>query len=199
MKNLPRDILAIAFDFDGTLVDTLHLHYKAYQQVFSEMDIELTSQDFFSNIGGKATEAIPLFLRGRDTPLSIKQIHDRKKQVIVGMFQTAEITILPTASLLPLFHGKLPLALVSSGSRHGIELLLDRLAWKPYFEVIVTGEDTAKSKPDPAPYLLAASTLGVDPACFAAFEDTTAGLDSARRAGMVAFDVSINQVDPHSV
>ena len=120
---------AIAFDFDGTLVDTLHLHYEAYRQVFAFMGLSLSEDQFYSNIGGKATEAIPLFLAGREAPLTIEEIHRRKKIVVGALFLDAPLHVLPAASLLPLLMGRLPLALVSSGSRPGIEQLLGRLGW----------------------------------------------------------------------
>lgn len=183
---------AIAFDFDGTLVDTLHLHYEAYRQVFEFMDLTLSKDQFYSNIGGKATEAIPLFLAGREASLTVEEIHQRKKQVVSGLFLDAPLRVLPAAKFLPLFNGRLPLALVSSGSRPGIEQLLGRLGWFDFFDVIITGEDTAQSKPSPMPYLLAAEKLQLDPSNFAAFEDTPAGIESAKRAGMHVFDVSSN-------
>ena len=189
-----KQFQAVAFDFDGTLVDTLHLHYEAYRRVFESMEVELTENDFYENIGGKATEAIPLFLRDRPAPLTISEIHARKKEVIVELFRAAPLQVLPTARLLPIFHGTLPMALVSSGARPGILQLLERLGWADFFDVLVTGEDTPRSKPDPMPYLLAAEKLGVSPENIAAFEDTGAGLDSAKRSGMSVFDVGGNTI-----
>ena len=183
---------AIAFDFDGTLVNTLHLHYEAYRSVFKSMGLELSLPDFYQNIGGKASEAIPLFLHGRSATLSIQEIHLRKKLKIAELFRDAPLQVFPAAKFLPLFFGQVPLALVSSGSRDGILQLLNRLGWSEFFKVIVCGDDTTKSKPDPMPYLLAAEKLGVQPSAIAVFEDTPAGLDAARLAGMSAFDVSGN-------
>lgn len=185
---------ALAFDFDGTLVDTLHLHYEAYRRVFEEMNLELTPNEFYSNIGGKAAEAIPLFLAGREAPWSVAEIHARKKEWVKRMFESEPLHLLPTSGLLPLFVGRIPLALVSSGSRPGILQILQRLGWARFFDAIVTGEDTTCSKPDPAPYLLASRLLGVVPSRMAAFEDTAAGLASARNAGFVVFDVSPNSL-----
>jgi beta-phosphoglucomutase-like phosphatase (HAD superfamily) len=190
MSNLP--FKAFAFDFDGTLVDTLWLHYEAYRVVFEDMALSLTEEQFYSNIGGKAAEAIPLFLGGRHAPLSVGDIHARKKQEIERLFETAPIRVFPAARLLGMFYGRVPMALVSSGSRPGIMQLLERLGWARTFDVVVTGEDTTSSKPDPAPYLLAAKLLGVPPDEMAAFEDTAAGCESAKKAGMAVFDVSNN-------
>ncbi|MGC4016772.1 MAG: HAD family phosphatase [Luteolibacter sp.] len=190
--NPPRAFSAYAFDFDGTLVDTMGLHFEAYRRVFEEAGLELTREDFFDNIGGKASETIPLFLRGRPCALTVPELHARKKKQVADLFREADLTVLPSARLLPVLSQLAPLALVSSGSRPGIEQLLDRLGWRSYFKVIVTGEDTERSKPDPMPYLLAADLLGVLPAEMLAFEDTVAGWDSARAAGMTVFLVEGN-------
>lgn len=188
----PRPFSAIIFDFDGTLVDTMPLHYEAYRQVFNTLGLELSEEHFYKNIGGKASETIPLFLAGRDPGIPVMEIHHRKKQVISTLFQDAPLKVCPAARFLPIFKKILPIALVSAGSRPGIMQLLTRLGWSHYFDVIITGEDTERSKPDPMPYLLASSRLQVAPDLTAVFEDTASGLESARRAGMIAFNVCDN-------
>jgi beta-phosphoglucomutase len=188
---------AIIFDFDGTLIDTMPMHYEAYRRTFAELDLELTRDAFFNNIGGNAREAIPKLLGGRPCSASIEAIHTRKKELIRGIFSSAPLNILETAKLLPLLFGKLPLALASSGSREGIQVLLDRLDWQQFFAVVLTGEDTMQGKPAPDVFLLAAEHLGVPaPRCFV-FEDTDAGVQAARRAGMEVFDVRATTAADH--
>jgi beta-phosphoglucomutase-like phosphatase (HAD superfamily) len=131
---------ALAFDFDGTLVDTLSLHYEAYRLTFSRIGLDLSEDDFYPNLGGKAAEAIPLFLRGRACAMTIEQIHHQKKAEVARLFEHAPLKLFPAARLLGMFAGVLPIALVSSGSRAGIEQLLERLGWSGGFDVIVTGE-----------------------------------------------------------
>ena len=80
-------------------------------------------------------------------------------------------------------------ALCSSGSRPGIELILERLVWRSLFDVVVTGEDVAAGKPAPDLFLVAAERLGVAPAGCFVFEDTDDGVAAARAAGMEVFDV----------
>src|SRR5580698_3690890 len=99
----PHNFRAIAFDFDGTLVDTLHLHYEAYRRVFESIDLSLTVEDFYPNLGGPAREAIPRFLRGRQASLTVGEIHLRKKEQIAELFRTAPLQVLPAAGFLPLF------------------------------------------------------------------------------------------------
>lgn len=182
-------IAAAIFDFDGTLVDTMPLHFEAYRRVLAEVDIELAPADFFDHIGGNARETIPKFLRGRLCPLSIQDIHDRKKQLVNRLLAECPIPILETAKLLPLFARTMRVALVSSGSRPGVEIVLSRLGWDRYFAVVITGEDAPRGKPAPDLFLLAAQKLQVAPESCIVFEDTQAGLEAAERAGMRPFDV----------
>lgn len=182
-------VAAIIFDFDGTLVDTMPLHYEAYRQVFSSVGIELTAEGFQAAIGGNAREAIPKFLAGRNCPLSVEEIHSRKKTLAAQFFAERPIAVLASAALLPVLIGKYKLALASSGSRPGIEAILKRLDWQKYFDVVITGEDAKQGKPAPDLFLLAAERMSVTPeACFV-FEDTDAGVEAAQRAGMGLFDV----------
>jgi HAD superfamily hydrolase (TIGR01509 family) len=182
-------IAAAIFDFDGTLVDTMPLHYEAYRRVLAEVGIVLEPRDFFDNIGGNARETIPKFLRGRPCPLSPAEIHAEKKRVVNRMFEEAEIPVLETAKLLPVLAQHMPLALVSSGSRPGIEIILTRLDWNRHFQTVITGEDATRGKPAPDLFLLAAERLHVRPDSCLVFEDTDAGVEAGLAAGMRVFDV----------
>jgi beta-phosphoglucomutase-like phosphatase (HAD superfamily) len=153
------------------------------------VDIELTFDDFYKNIGGNARETIPKFLRGRACAIGPAEIHARKKRLVNELLAASEIRVLETAKLLNLFHGSLPMALASTGSRAGIEIVLARLDWQRYFAAVVTGEDAPRGKPAPDLFLLAAEKLGVRPEACIVFEDTDAGLAAAERAGMRIFDV----------
>jgi beta-phosphoglucomutase family hydrolase len=186
----------LIFDFDGTLVDTMPLHYQAYRQTFAEVGIELAPEDFYANIGGVARETIPRFLRGRPCPRSIAELHARKQVVAQELLRTAELPVLAAAELLRAFHGTLPIAMASSGSRSGIDVVLDRLGWRGYFATIVTGQDVNRGKPAPEIFLLAAERLGVAPRSCLVFEDTDDGVAAARAAEMAVFDVRLAQPPP---
>jgi HAD superfamily hydrolase (TIGR01509 family) len=180
---------AIIFDFDGTLVDTMGLHYEAYRAVLADLGLSLTRLEFDAAIGGKANETIPKLLRGRACATSVDEIHRQKKARVRDLLATAPVPVLATASLLPLLHHRFPLALASSGSREGIEILLARFDWARFFQAVVTGEDVARGKPAPDLFLLAARRLGIPASRCFVFEDTDAGIAAAQAVGMGTFDV----------
>src|SRR5882724_798233 len=66
---------AAIFDFDGTLVDTMPVHFEAYRRVLAEVGLELEPEDFYRNIGGHGRETIPKLLRGRACSLTPAEIH----------------------------------------------------------------------------------------------------------------------------
>jgi beta-phosphoglucomutase-like phosphatase (HAD superfamily) len=184
-----RPYHGVLFDFDGTLVDTMPLHYEAYRRVFAEMQLELTPEDFYRNIGGLAVETIPKFLRGRPAPFGIDQIHRMKKNVLRQVLAETELMPLPASYLIGLLEGRVPLAIASSGSRPGIETILKRLGWEKAFQAVVTAEDVRRGKPAPEVFETAAALIGIPPADCLAFEDTDDGISAARAAGCQVIDV----------
>jgi HAD superfamily hydrolase (TIGR01549 family) len=182
-------IQAILFDFDGTLVNTMPLHFHAYKTVFAAIGIDLKPEEFYNNIGGKAAETIIKFLDGRKSSISINEIHAQKKIVLQELIDEQEIITLEAAKLLPVMAPHFRLGLVSSGASQGIKKMLNKLQWEEYFEVVISGDDVEHGKPDPESYLLAANKLSVFPADCLVFEDTDEGILSAEKAGMVTFDV----------
>jgi len=179
----------LIFDFDGTLVDTMPIHYRAYHQTFAELGLELSPGDFYGNIGGKASETIPRFLRGRPCAVSVAELHARKQVLAHELLHTEAIPVLAAAALLIALRGTLPIAMASSGSRSGIDVVLDRLGWRDHFDAIVTGQDVTRGKPAPDIFLLAAERIEVPPRRCLVFEDTDDGVAAARAAHMAVFDV----------
>jgi beta-phosphoglucomutase len=92
---------------------------------------------------------------------------------------------------------RLALGIASSGSRGRVELLLNRLNLKKHFHVVVTGDEVAKGKPDPAVFLKAAQRLWTDPSDLIAFEDAVSGVKAAKLAGMTC--IGIAQPDRASI
>jgi HAD superfamily hydrolase (TIGR01509 family) len=186
---IPLSLHGVLFDLDGTLIDTMPLHYEAYRRTFLEMGLSLTPEGFYGNVGGTALETIPRFLAGRPAPSSVAEIHERKKRELAKLLDDVDLVVLPAANLLPLLRGRVPMAVATSGARPGVEKMLRRLGWLETFQAVVTAEDVKNGKPAPEVYLEAARRLGVPAGECLAFEDTDDGVASARAAGCTVVDV----------
>lgn len=184
---------ALMFDLDGTLVDTMPLHYAAYAEVMRTRGLHLREADYLTLVGPPAGEVIGLFVlaAGGDPALvDAVVLHSEKKVAFERMLAVRQPRRLAAAAILDAARGSVRCALVSSGNRRGVTAILASMGWSNCFDAIITGDDVDNGKPDPEPYCRAAETLGVLPERCAALEDTPAGIASARDAGMTAFDVA---------
>jgi beta-phosphoglucomutase-like phosphatase (HAD superfamily) len=182
-------IEAILFDLDGTLVDTMPVHFQAYRDVLADLGIPLDFPAFMAASGGAARETIPRLLNGAACEIPIEEIHRRKVARAARLFREAPPAQLPCSLLLPVLSKVLPVALVSSGSSNSVRTTLDSMGWTGLFRAIVCGDDVVRGKPDPEGYLKGASLLGVAPERCLVFEDMDDGVAAAAAAGMQVFDV----------
>jgi HAD superfamily hydrolase (TIGR01509 family) len=184
---------ALLFDLDGTLIDTMPLHYQAYAEALGRRGLRLDQDDFMSAIGEPARKAIPRFLKlagaGAVADGEVVLIHEEKKQIFERSLVTAHLVPLQAATLLMAAKDRRKLGLVSSGNRPGVTALLAAMKWHGIFDVIISGDDVMKGKPDSEPYLAAAGFLGVDPKKCLVLEDTGSGLQAGFAAGMSVLDV----------
>jgi HAD superfamily hydrolase (TIGR01509 family) len=186
---------ALLFDLDGTLIDTMPLHYRAYAEVFARRGLAFQEASFQAAIGGPAAEAIPRFLAslGVENVCSadILAIHQEKKDAFDSLLAQSSPARLPAAELLNRARGRKKIALVSSGNRRGVAAILASVGWENVFDIIVSGDDVSRGKPDPEGYRTAAAALNVRPSECLVIEDTDVGLMSGKAAGMAVLDVTL--------
>ena len=179
---------AYLFDCDGTIVDSMPLHYIAWQQVLAEWKCEFPEPLFYS-LGGMPTPEIVSLLNDR-YELNMPPVETARHK------EKLYYEILPQLQAVPevLEHieesfGSIPFAVVSGGSRDSVTRSLNALALLDRFETLVCAGDYRKGKPDPEPFLLGAERLGVAPADCLVFEDTEMGIQAATAAGMASVKV----------
>lgn len=174
---------AYLFDLDGTLADSMPLHYKSWVQAVTEAGGTFP-EDVFYELGGVPLPRTVEILNERfGYTMSPTAVAHRKEQLYLEML--AELK--PIASVVAhvhAMHGKIPLAIVSGSPRASIENTLTQLGLGGEFDVIVGAEDYTHGKPDPEPFLTAAKRLNILPADCLVFEDADAGIASAEAAGM---------------
>lgn len=188
MPTTHRNPLGLIFDCDGTLADTMPLHWRAWQLISRKYSIQFPEDRFYS-LGGVPSRDI-LRLLSQEQGLTLDPFAVAKEKESEYLKSLPLIGPIPTVvEIARQNHGKLPMAVASGGSRHIIELVLTHLKIRQLFGAVVTNEDVTRQKPAPDIFLEAARRIGVAPGRCRAYEDTDLGMQAIRAAGMEAVDV----------
>jgi beta-phosphoglucomutase family hydrolase len=183
-----REIKGLVFDCDGTLADTMPLHWVAWRSVTARHGIYFPEERFYA-LGGVPSRDILKMLR-QEQNLSIdplKVSHEKEEEYLKIMTTVGPIH--EVVEIAKEHHGKLPMAVASGGVKPIIERVLVHLGIRHLFDAIVTSEDVVNQKPAPDIFLEAARRIGIAPGNCRAFEDTDLGMQAIRSAGMDAVDV----------
>lgn len=181
-------IAALIFDCDGTLADTMPLHWRAWRQVTARHGVHFTEERFYA-LGGVPSRHILKMLRDEQglgiDPIAVAK--EKENAYLELMHHVGPIH--PVVSIAREHHGRLPMAVASGGTSHVIHSVLVHLGLREMFGAVVTSEDVVQQKPAPDIFLEAARRLGVAPEFCRAYEDTDLGMQAIRSAGMDAIDV----------
>ena len=173
---------AILFDFDGVLGDTMQDNYRAWSRVLLEYGIDLTHKEYFM-LEGLSVEAVAETILAR---------HDRDFSDVATVVALKDKYYLEdnhfrffpgAAELVAELGERFPLGLVTGGGSERLRYSAGK-DFLSQFQVVVTGDAGARSKPAPDPYLLAAQSLNVHPGACLVIENAPVGIQAARSAGM---------------
>ena len=183
----PKGIDAVVFDFDGLLADSEPLQIQAWQTFLARYDRELDDQLLNEMFGLRVRDSSRLVRDRLELPLSAEEVMQGRDEVFLELVATRLPLMSGARELIDHLRAEtdLRLALATSGHDRYIRAALPVTGLDGVFEVIVTGDDVARGKPDPEIYLAAARQLGVKPERCLALEDAPHGVRSAKAAGMV--------------
>jgi beta-phosphoglucomutase family hydrolase len=185
---IPSHIRGLVFDCDGTIADTMPLHYQAWVQALREHRAEFPEAMFYEMAGIPTVRIIELLNERHGYRIPVQEAADYKESLYVQLIDHVE-PIEPVVQLVKAYAGRLPMAVATGGTRAICSKTLKSLHLLEHFQAIVTADDVAHGKPAPDIFLEAARRLGVAPGACYAFEDADLGLQAARAAGMVAVDI----------
>jgi HAD superfamily hydrolase (TIGR01509 family) len=183
---------AFIFDLDGTLADTMPVHFGMWQVIARQHGLVFTEERFYA-LGGVPTTRIAAMLI-EEAGLALDPVAvaaDKERAYVEGLMSGALAirAIEPIVEIARARRADGPLAVASGSTRRLVTRTLDTLGIADWFGAVVAAEDTARHKPEPDVFLEAARRLGVAPARCTVYEDTDLGLEAARRAGMTGVDV----------
>jgi beta-phosphoglucomutase family hydrolase len=179
---------AYLFDCDGTIVDSMPLHYVAWKDALGEWNCEFEEELFYSWGGRPVTDIISSLNEMQGLQMPVDELAKRKETLYHE--QLPQLKAIPeVVEHIEAQHGRIPFAVVSGSRRSSVVKSLTVLNLLDRFETLVCAEDYKKGKPAPDAFLLAAERLGVAPADCLVFEDTEMGIAAATAAGMASVKV----------
>jgi beta-phosphoglucomutase len=171
---------AFLFDLDGTLISSDPLHRAVFAEVLAPWGVDMTEDAYARHVHGRLNADIFADLAPGGDPVSLGEAKEAEFRRRLG-------DSAPPVAGVPAFldaaeAAGIRVAVVTNAPRANAEAMLTAIGQRPRFAVVIAEGDAHAAKPDPAPYLLAAARLGVEPDACVVFEDSPAGI----RAGLAA-------------
>jgi len=178
-----RSFAGYIFDCDGTIADTMPLHYRAWTKAMEKFGGQFP-EDLFYAWGGTPTITIVKMLNEKfGLSMDPEATVAFKEDCYLKMLPEVQ-PIAAVVELVKQYHGKAPMAVASGGNRQLVLGSLGALGLVGYFDAIICAEDYEHGKPSPDPFLVAAKAIGVPPQDCLVFEDSPIGVKAAEAAGM---------------
>lgn len=192
--NLFQQYKGLIFDMDGTLVDTMPCHARAWEMVGEYLGYP-TKGDVLYQLGGASVRTIAIeTMKKYGIPMDLlEQVIQLKRKFGIELIKQ-QSTLLPAAEVVKHYYGKTPLALGTGSHKIVAEMILQKHQLNHYFNAVVTADDVNKHKPEPDTFLRCAELMAVDPAQCLVFEDADLGVQAGLKAGMQVFDVRTQQL-----
>ena len=195
MASLARD-LALILDMDGVIIHSNPLHRIAWEQYSRRFGIETDEAMHQRMYGRRNDDIVRDFFGPQLTPEQVHE-HGAAKERLYRelMGPVVKESLVPGVVEFLARHRSLPVAMATSAEPENVEFLLEAAGLRPFFRAIVDGHQVHAPKPHPEIYLKAAGMLQASPGDCVAFEDSFAGIESARSAGMMVVGVQTTHDD----
>jgi beta-phosphoglucomutase family hydrolase len=188
-RALPMNsIRGIIFDCDGTLADTMPLHYEAWLTILNRYGLAMDEDRFYALGGWPTKKVAELLISESGRAIDGARLSHEKESLFEDLLHLVR-PIAPVLEVVREYQGRLPMAVATGAVLEICEQILAQIGIGGVFDTIVSSEDVERHKPAPDIFLEAARRLGVAPGDCRVYEDTNPGIEAARRAGMEYIDV----------
>ena len=184
----PGTFRAYLFDCDGTVVDSMPLHYTAWTTALGEWGAGFAEELFYAWGGKPPREIIADLNQMQGLRMPVATVAERKENLYYSLLPQLK----PVPEVLEHInaeYGRIPFAVVSGSNRESIVKSLSAVGLLDRFQILIGHEDYTRSKPSPDAFLIAAERLRIAPQDCLVFEDTEMGIAGATAAGMASVRV----------
>jgi len=178
----------LIFDCDGTLADTMPLHFIAWRDTLNRYGVEFSEDRFYSMAGQPTLHIVKVLLEEQGISEDAETISSEKEAAFVDVLPQVQ-PIEPIVSIARKYRDSKKMG-VGSGSNHAVVLqVLAHIGLSGFFDAVVGAEGTKRHKPEPDVFLEVARQIGAEPTKCRVYEDADLGIEAAHRAGMTCFDI----------
>lgn len=190
LYNIKPGIKGLIFDLDGTLADTMPLHFQGWVAACRKFGAEIDNAFLRKHTGSPGWMIADEIIKkcNLNGSVTTDQIIS-EKLTLFYRDQHSVKPIEPVTDIVKKYYGILPMAVGTGGHREAVERTLEITGLRKYFDIVVTANDVNHFKPHPETFLRCAELMNVEPEFVEVFEDGDLGLEAAIAAGMVATDV----------
>jgi HAD superfamily hydrolase (TIGR01509 family) len=178
----------LVFDCDGTLANTMPLHWRAWSMITQRHNLHFPEDRFYSLGGVPSRDILKMLAEEQGRSFDHIAVAHEKEELYLPLMAEVE-PIHAVVEIAKANHGKIPMAVASGGTQKIICQVLEHLKIRHLFDAVVTSEMVTNQKPAPDIFIEAARRIGVDPKFCRGYEDTDLGMTAIRAAGMDAVDV----------
>ncbi len=183
------EIKGLIFDLDGTISDTMPIHYIAWKNAAARYGIEFTTELFEQLAGIPLYPTVEKLNKLFNKNIDPQEMGDSKEQEYEDNMHKAQ-PIEPVMKVIRTYYGKLPMAIGTGGGRDLSIKAMKIVGVDQYIDKLVSADDVTKHKPHPDTFLKCAELIGVDPKDCLVFEDGILGIQAAQKAGMQYVNVT---------
>lgn len=199
MKHSNFEPKGLVFDCDGTLANTMPLHWRAWSLITQRHNLHFPEDRFYALGGVPSRDILKMLAQEQGRSLDHIAVAHEKEEAYLPLMAEVE-PIHAVVEIAKANHGKIPMAVASGGTQKIICQVLEHLKIRHLFDAVVTSEMVVNQKPAPDIFIEAARRIGVDPKFCRGYEDTDLGMTAIRAAGMDAVDVRVwHNTQPKSV
>ena len=187
----PLGSTGLIFDCDGTLADTMPVHFLAWTAMLEPYGLPFPEPQFFALAGMPSHRIIDHLAAEQGTVMApeivLAMVADKEHRYIAMLDDVRPVPLV--LDVARRYRSVLPMAVASGGEGWVVRRTLEVIGASDWFDTVVAAEDTSRHKPEPDVFLEAARRLSLNPSSCVVFEDSDLGMDAASRAGMSAVDI----------
>ena len=186
-----EELQAVIFDMDGVIINGMPYHARAWQDTFAEIGLQITPAEVYEREGEAGVSAVAHFLKQRGVDATREEVLEliRKKEERFKAIAQVEVFSGVREFLAALKARGKKIALVTGTARHELEISLPKQI-QSQFDLIITGDEVERSKPNPEPYLKALKQLEIEAGQAVVVENAPLGVQAARAAGIRCLTVA---------